>query len=380
MATISSAAADENRFARYTANNHSAPIWITSLLSLIFSFCILGVRLFYVKLNAHGRDDVALTVAHLLGLGMWGCVFSALHHGLGKSFTLLDAGKISRMQNSLYASRIVLPIALTSSKCSALLFIQSIFCYVKKLPLLSNVSMVVVVLWGLLSSAGISLSCSAERTVPGHRGEYCFNQVTWLKVITAGDVVTEVMTVLLPIAGLFNLQMPRKARLLVVFAFSFRLLNTIMSIMYLVTFSNFTMKRQSATLVAPVVVWQNVLLSYNLMSATIPALKGFVKGFTTGGVGYTGDMSISGGGNGSRNTYELQPLSSAGGVVGLVPEGYPESKARVTTRERHPKVASSRLHKSTGDKIIGNDDESASIASYNSQQIMIRRHWEISRR
>lgn len=55
----------DNRFARYTVDNHSAPIWIASLLSLIFAFCIISVRLGYVKLNAHGFDDVVLIVAHV---------------------------------------------------------------------------------------------------------------------------------------------------------------------------------------------------------------------------------------------------------------------------------------------------------------------------
>ena len=68
MATSSaspSATISDNRFARYTVDNHSAPIWIASLLSLIFAFCVLGVRLGFVKLNAHGFDDVVLTMAHV---------------------------------------------------------------------------------------------------------------------------------------------------------------------------------------------------------------------------------------------------------------------------------------------------------------------------
>ncbi|KAF1951907.1 hypothetical protein CC80DRAFT_189113 [Byssothecium circinans] len=59
MATIPApSTAPDNRFARFTTDNHSAPIWIASLQSLIFAFCILAVRLGFVKWNAHGLDDV----------------------------------------------------------------------------------------------------------------------------------------------------------------------------------------------------------------------------------------------------------------------------------------------------------------------------------
>lgn len=69
MATLSSSAAlatpSDNRFARFTSEDHSAPIWIASILSLIFAVLILAVRLGFVKWNMHGLDDLVLTLAHV---------------------------------------------------------------------------------------------------------------------------------------------------------------------------------------------------------------------------------------------------------------------------------------------------------------------------
>jgi hypothetical protein len=59
------AASAGNRFARYTPDNHSAPLWIASVLSFIFAFLVLGVRLGYVKLKLYGIDDVVLSLAHV---------------------------------------------------------------------------------------------------------------------------------------------------------------------------------------------------------------------------------------------------------------------------------------------------------------------------
>jgi hypothetical protein len=66
MASLSPS--DGNRFAHFTVDDHSAPIWIASILSLAFAFLILAVRLLFVKWNMHGRDDVLLTLAHVSDL------------------------------------------------------------------------------------------------------------------------------------------------------------------------------------------------------------------------------------------------------------------------------------------------------------------------
>jgi hypothetical protein len=56
---------DDNRFARFSVDDHSAPIWIASILSMAFAYLVLAVRLLFVKWNMHGLDDAVLTLAHV---------------------------------------------------------------------------------------------------------------------------------------------------------------------------------------------------------------------------------------------------------------------------------------------------------------------------
>jgi hypothetical protein len=149
--------------------------------------------------------------------------------------------------------------------------------------------------------------------------------------------------------------------------------------MYLITHSNFHTHNRQAIDIVPAAVWQNALLSYNFMSATIPALKGFVKGFTTGGVGYTTDMSTSGGRSGYSDSYELRSLPKSKTNVKLLPKGYPESKVLVSSVQRNSKTASSRVDRTRRDRSRSCQDEIESIASHDSRRIMIERGWEISR-
>lgn len=50
------------RFAPITDDNHAGLLWITSILCLIYSVLIIGVRL-HIKWNMYGADDIAALVA-----------------------------------------------------------------------------------------------------------------------------------------------------------------------------------------------------------------------------------------------------------------------------------------------------------------------------
>lgn len=57
--------ASDNRFAHITPDNHSAPLWVASLLSLIYTVLVLAIRLGYTKWKAHTIDDIVIILAHV---------------------------------------------------------------------------------------------------------------------------------------------------------------------------------------------------------------------------------------------------------------------------------------------------------------------------
>ena len=334
MATLSSPAAlaapSDNRFAPFTPEDHSAPIWIASILSFIFAYTILLVRLGFVKWNMHGLDDMLLTLGHLIGLGMWASLFESLNNGLGKALHPLSEHELFHMSKSFAASRILLFIALTFSKLSSIVFIQSIFDYIKDILLISNVMMGIVTAWGLAAALTVSIGCSPDHILV-EENLHCINDVTRLKAITIVDATSEIAMIFLPVVPLLRLQMPRKTKFLVMLAFSTRIPNVIISIMHFETYSSFIHHGDRGVAIVAPVVWQNALLSYHFMSATIPALKGFMTGFTTGGMGYTSGTISTLQGSGGNNSYNMLSVPKAKPKVPLPPEGYPESATRVTS-------------------------------------------------
>jgi hypothetical protein len=51
-----------NRFAHYSSENHSAPLWIAALLGLIYMVGVLMIRAF-IKRRVFGWDDYLITAS-----------------------------------------------------------------------------------------------------------------------------------------------------------------------------------------------------------------------------------------------------------------------------------------------------------------------------
>jgi hypothetical protein len=104
------------------------------------------------------------------------------------------------------------------------------------------------------------------------------------------------------------MRLPRK--LLVVLAFSFRLPTAILSIFYYTTYAHFIRSNRPGTHVVTPYILPNCLLSYSLMSSTMPTLNGFMKNFTTGGMGCTNTTELHG--SGSRPTANRRSNQGSG--------------------------------------------------------------------
>lgn len=156
--------------------------------------------------------------------------------------------------------------------------------------------------------------------------------------------------------------------------------NIVFAIMHLITHSKFIDSHQPAMSIVPTAAWQSVLLSYNLMSATSPLLKGFTEIFMTAGtsLGYVQEGATTGGGSGTLGSYELRSFTKTKSRVRSSPSDATNSQPRVA------QVQWNTRSKPTASKATSNDDlrhynESASIASHDSRQIMIKREWKVSR-
>lgn len=275
-----------NRFALVTPDDDSAPIIIVTILAVIFTVLVFAVRLLIVKWKRHGYDDGVLGLGHLVALGQWVVMFVALYNGLGKSLNIIGSGNQIVLAKVLFAGRILLLPALCFSKLSILLLMRSLFFWEsRKKTLAIELAMTLVILWGIGATLAISINCSPY-SVLGTEVDKCPGHVLRLRLIMITDIIVECMIFCLPPLFLFTFEIAKSKKWLVISAFTFRLPLAAFSTMYLLSTTSYIESQSTGTALVPTIIWQEILLGYSLTSATIPCLKSFVEGFTTGGMRY----------------------------------------------------------------------------------------------
>ncbi|KAI8935586.1 hypothetical protein NX059_008152 [Plenodomus lindquistii] len=183
----------------------------------------------------------------------------------------------------------------------------------------------------------------------------------------------------LPMVGLQDSLTSTKRKVTVMLAFSTRSPNMVFAIMHLTAYSRFIISNQSAISIVLTAAWQSVLLSYNLMSATSPLLKGFTEGFTTAGtsLGYVQEGVTTGGGSAISGSYELRSLTRAKSRLKISPSDAADSELRNAQVQWNTKPNSKALETTSKDD-LRHYHESASITSHDSRRIMIKREWKVS--
>ncbi|CZR58631.1 uncharacterized protein PAC_08523 [Phialocephala subalpina] len=280
-----------NRFALVTPDDDSAPVIIVTILSVIFTSLVFAVRLLVVKWKRHGYDDGVLGLGHLVALGQWIAIFIALYNGLGKSLEIIGSEEQIVLAKALFVGRILLLPALCFSKFSMLLLMRSLFFWEsRKKTLAIELAMILVILWGIGATLAVSIKCSPYYVL-GNEVDQCPKHVLRLQLVMITDIAIESLIFCLPPLFLYTFEIAKSKKWLVILAFAFRLPLAAFSTMYLLSTTIFIRSHSSGTALVPTVLWQEILLAYSLMSTTIPCLKSFVEGFTTGGLRYANDDS-----------------------------------------------------------------------------------------
>ena len=104
-------------FTQVTNNDHSAWLYIVTLLSLCYIIIVFAVR-FVVKYGMYGRDDWALLASTILAVGQHFASLAGLGKGMGKSASLLSSAQrasAQRVRNPSGTTSSPLPLTAMSS-------------------------------------------------------------------------------------------------------------------------------------------------------------------------------------------------------------------------------------------------------------------------
>jgi len=266
-----------------------------------------------------GLDDALFGVSTIVAIIQSSIVLAACHDGLGKSIEFVSLENQSKVQQMYYASTLFFVIALGLCKISVAFFLLRL-TQTKHHRLVFNAAAGFIAVWTVGSLFAVALQCNLSHPwlIVGERCSGAF--LRW-RVISAFDILSEIILVAMPVYLIWGLATTISTKAAVVAAFSFRLL-TIIPIAFRLSNFNKAGRISNPTLREDLfIVWTQTELNYSLISATIPTLRLFVKNLNTqlGGVGPAGSGNEQGYGYGSNpdshlrsnGNYQMLNLKSA---------------------------------------------------------------------
>ncbi|KAF1917449.1 hypothetical protein BDU57DRAFT_446965 [Ampelomyces quisqualis] len=252
-------------------------VTVALVLTFVWSCSLIGIWMRY-KARDWKPDDWLLASATLVHTAQSGTILHLVNLGLGTSQDGVPQAQLERLGKEGIASQIFYVGTLLLSKCSVLCL------YLRLSPggahkIASYGVVAVSIAWGVLAIVLIVVPCNPAQYYTNPRG--CRNRWPKWQAISSLDIVTEAFIFGIAIQLVWTLQMRLKAKFLVVFAFSARLLVIVIAAIRLCYLhehflaTDFTFKYIVAT------QWQ---MGYAIMSSTLtgigPFLRPFDKEFT----------------------------------------------------------------------------------------------------
>ncbi|KUI57214.1 hypothetical protein VP1G_04564 [Cytospora mali] len=270
-------------FSPITPEDHAGQVWILTTLAIIYTGTSLIVR-GSIKWNLFWLDDYLLGLATIIHFAQSGAVYYGLTHGLGKFNTITTEKQWASSGKAFLTSEVLAVVALSLSKCSVWALLLRIFVAdgaFNDWRVKMCVGFVFFgAVWGIISVVGVVSSCDPEAMLSLYDNtSECPGQFTRWVTITAFDVGSEILGCLLPVALVWSLNMTTKSKFHVFLAFSFRLPMVALSLLHLKYIHQYTKSPEPLFAITNPLLCQLGMLTWSLMSATIPNIKSFMRVF-----------------------------------------------------------------------------------------------------
>ncbi|ORY59964.1 uncharacterized protein BCR38DRAFT_443484 [Pseudomassariella vexata] len=292
---------DHLRFSPIHADDHAGYLWIITILATIYSFLAAILRV-HIKWGKHGIDDYLLLSATVVKLAQSAVVFYGLNNGLAKFNSITTEYQWQLSGKSFFAVELLSILALCLAKCSVIALMLRMFAIKMWKNLLCAVLLFLAAAWGVGSIIGLAINCSAVDILTDNNTQ-CPQQYLRWKIITAIDIITELLICLLPIALVWSLNMSFNLKCQVFTAFSFRIPLIVASALHLAYFKKYPTSAEPQFDITNSLLIQQVMLTWSLISATIPNLKSFMMSFS---MILSFQINMRTGDQSSNNTYTLR--------------------------------------------------------------------------
>ncbi|KAI5363498.1 hypothetical protein Slin15195_G091470 [Septoria linicola] len=258
------------------AERHGPQLVVVGILGLIATILVLANRLairwpFWERI---GKDDLVCVVASIVAFTQTAVLMSAVKHGLGRKKRLLSGHEIEQVEKVVYAANLLYVAALCLGKLAVA------YLFKRLSPQRGATSLIYATLiYGCAGILIVSITQDLARpwSIVGRSSRSTFAR--WAAV-EAMAMVLDCVLIIFPAVLVRGLNMGRSTKIAVVLGFAFRLPVVVLAALRLAAlaamdYDDFTFTYIDAE------IYGQLEMSFNVVAATIPCLRIFLKGWNT---------------------------------------------------------------------------------------------------
>ncbi|TGZ78572.1 hypothetical protein EX30DRAFT_136415 [Ascodesmis nigricans] len=309
-----------------TDDNRGPIVNIINWLCIVTTILAVLTRVVLRLTTAKGvhKDDWAALAAMIFAIAHTATISSQVSHGLGRRQATLTSSQLENYQKTGYASELLFLLGLALSKISTTLLLHTLAA-IKSWRLATQHFLTSLLLWSLISLFCIAFQCRPPQPWSIlNLHNTCFHQRAFWGVFTAIDLLQELFLVITPILLVRNLHMAVTHKLVVIFAFSFRLLVMIFSLLRYTAYLGLHDGREDTTFAGvDYAVFSHVAVCVSITVSCVPFLKSVMENLQTGLIANHGQHGLwaqkgtgSSGANHGSGSYQMRAMKSGKGSCG----------------------------------------------------------------
>ncbi|KAF1982026.1 hypothetical protein K402DRAFT_424873 [Aulographum hederae CBS 113979] len=281
------------------------------------AFVILSLRVYtrlFVIRNLGSEDYVAI-LATCFSIAFTTLVCIQVDHGLGRHADTIHNSNETALLKAFYASVPTYEASITLTKISIVLQYHRVFVG-KKITKAIRVMLGVDILYGLWAILATSLMCIPTAYFWDSRLEgHCLNSTAIYFTNASLNIVTDIITLVLPMPVIGSLQLPRKQKLALMVGFGLGGFVCLCSILRLNSLRVISQSRDKSYDNAPAAYWSAVEANMAIICSCLPTLKGFVTRYFKGFLESTSyNLTVSA--NRRKHISGTLPINQSGNDLG----------------------------------------------------------------
>ncbi|KAG9656118.1 hypothetical protein KCU84_g16925, partial [Aureobasidium melanogenum] len=231
-----------------------------------------------VRGHEFGLEDLLLILGFVLAMASFGCIYQALHDGLGISHRSLPEERTLRVASFVMNSSCLCFVADGFSKLSTVAMLYKIICRgtmrdKKYIAVFAGVSGLTAI-WAISAAATWASRCSQPHLPSVPQLVVCSRNAKSLEAILVLSIIIELFIFLSSSYLFCGLNMKIQYKVAVITIFGMRLPLIPISISFLVAFNHYIGSENSSTIVyGSALYWQIALVGYSFLATAIQPLK-----------------------------------------------------------------------------------------------------------